>query len=61
MNESAKTKTGDTERLNWLQEKTVDTIYLDDGRIIDVRGNDVRAAIDRAILRDADGQGADNG
>lgn len=35
----------DTDLLSWLQDQIVDTIYLDDGRIIDVKGNDVREAI----------------
>jgi len=35
----------DAELLDWLQEQIVDVIYLDDGRIIDVRGLDVREAI----------------
>lgn len=39
----------DAERLNFLQNEIVDTFYLDDGRIIDVQGNDLRAAIDAAI------------
>lgn len=38
----------DRARLDWLQEQIVDTIYLDDGRIIDVAGNSLRDAIDRA-------------
>lgn len=39
----------DTERINLLEAETVDTIYLDDGRIIDVGGKhagDLRKAID---------------
>ena len=39
----------DKRRLDSLQEQIVDTIYLDDGRIIDVRGGSVRAAIDAAM------------
>jgi ubiquinone/menaquinone biosynthesis C-methylase UbiE len=35
----------DTELLDWLQEQIVDTIYLDDGRIIDVCGGNLRVAI----------------
>ena len=35
----------DREILDWLQEQIVDTIYLDDGQIIDVRGGDLRKAI----------------
>lgn len=42
----------DTEILDYLQEEIVDTIYLDDGRIIDVRGLDVRAAIVAAADRE---------
>ncbi len=38
----------DRERMDWLQEAIVDTIYLDDFRVIDVRGNNLRAAIDAA-------------
>jgi len=38
----------DAARMTWLQEQIVDTIYLDDGRFIDVRGNDLRKAIDKA-------------
>jgi hypothetical protein len=41
----------DQERLDWLQGRITDTIYLDDGKIIDVRGNNVREAIDAAICR----------
>lgn len=47
-------KLTDQQRIDWLQELTVDTIYLDDGTIIDVRGNSVREAIDRAALRGAE-------
>lgn len=39
----------DRRRLDWLQSRIVDTIYLDDGKIIDVRGNCVRDAIDEAM------------
>jgi hypothetical protein len=35
----------DAELLDFLQGRVVDTIYLDDGQIIDVKGGDVRAAI----------------
>jgi hypothetical protein len=35
--------------VDWLQNEVVDTIYLDDGRIIDVRGGDLRKVI--AALR----------
>ena len=38
----------DSELLDWLNEQIVSEIYLDDGRLIDVRGNDVRTAI-RAV------------
>ncbi len=41
----------DANRLTWLQEQVVDTIYLDDGRIVDVRGGDVRATIDEAMMK----------
>lgn len=51
----------DARRLDWLTEQLVDTIYLDDGRIIDVgtgriglrdvrvEPHDLRAAIDQAM------------
>jgi hypothetical protein len=35
----------DRDILDWLTGQTVDVIYLDDGRIIDVRGEDLRAAV----------------
>jgi hypothetical protein len=35
----------DRDILDWLNGQTVDVIYLDDGRIIDVRGEDIRAAV----------------
>lgn len=38
----------DSARLVWLQGRIVDTVYLDDGKIIDVSGNDLRQAIDAA-------------
>ncbi len=38
----------DREILDWLQEQQVDVIYLDDGKIIDVRGGSVRKAIQRS-------------
>jgi hypothetical protein len=38
----------DSERLDWLNEQVIDVIYLDDGRIIDVRGDSIRIAIDAA-------------
>lgn len=41
----------DQARLDWLQGRIVDTIYLDDGKIVDVRGNDLRKAIDEATQR----------
>jgi hypothetical protein len=45
----------DAERLNWLQEELVDTIYLDDGRVIDISGRrTVREAIDAAIAASAE-------
>lgn len=43
--------TDDKARLDWLQDRIVDTIYLDDGKIIDVRGNNLRKAIDKAMKR----------
>ncbi|MFN7927248.1 MAG: hypothetical protein U0Y68_04755 [Blastocatellia bacterium] len=41
----------DTEILDFLQEVVVDTIYMDSGEIIDVRGLDVREAIIKAMKR----------
>jgi hypothetical protein len=41
----------DASRLDWLQSRVVDTIYLDDGKSVDVRGLDVRKAIDAAMVR----------
>lgn len=41
----------DKERIDWLQARITDTIYLDDGKIVDVRGNSVRDAIDEAMRR----------
>lgn len=35
----------DTALLDWLNEQVVDAIYLDDGRLIDVRGGNVRKAL----------------
>lgn len=43
--------TTDRQRMDWLQGRIVDTIYLDDGKSVDVRGLDVRAAIDKAMTR----------
>lgn len=43
----------DADRLDWLQDRIVDTIYLDDGTIIDVRGDDIRSALDTARSRNA--------
>lgn len=42
----------DTRRLDWLQDQLADTIYMDDGRIIDVGGKhqgNLRAAIDASL------------
>ena len=50
----------DRELLEWLQDQIVDTIYLDDGRIIDVRGGDVRKAIAEK-MREAPGAGVEGG
>ncbi|WP_399677220.1 hypothetical protein [Xenophilus sp.] len=59
----------DAERLDWLTEQLVDTIYLDDGHIIDVgtgrigsrdvcvSPHDLRAAIDSARAGREDGNG----
>lgn len=35
----------DSDLLNYLQDEQVDTIYMDDGRIIDVKSGDLRARI----------------
>lgn len=40
----------DTEMLDWLTEQITDVIYLDNGRLIDVKGNCPRSAI-RAAMR----------
>lgn len=37
--------------LSWLQSRIVDTIYLDDGTIIDVAGGDLRGAIALAMSK----------
>lgn len=39
----------DTQILEWLTSQVVDVIYLDDGRIIDVKAGDVRRAIERKM------------
>lgn len=40
----------DKVRIDWLEEQPVDTLYLDDGRIIDIAGRvDLRDAIDAAM------------
>jgi hypothetical protein len=40
----------DKARIDWLAEQPVDTLYLDDGRIIDIAGRvDLRDAIDAAM------------
>lgn len=41
----------DPDILNWLQAEQVDTIYLDDGRIIDVRSGKLRESICSAKQR----------
>ncbi len=41
----------DKEMLDWLQERVVDTIYLHDGKIMDVRGGNVREAIQLAAKK----------
>lgn len=51
MTKRAALRLNDQQRLDWLQEHIVDTIYFDNGAHIDVRGNSVREAIDRAALR----------
>ena len=42
----------DSARLDWLNEQIVDVIYLDDGSMIDARGNCVRTAIDAAMAKE---------
>ena len=52
----------DKVRIDWLAEQPVDTLYLDDGRIIDIAGRvDLRDAIDAAMTapRTAEGSGDD--
>ncbi|OWQ42529.1 hypothetical protein CDH05_06870 [Pseudomonas lactis] len=40
----------DKARIDWLADQPVDTLYLDDGRIIDIAGRvDLRDAIDAAM------------
>lgn len=39
----------DKRRIDWLEEQIVDNIWLDDGTMVDVAGNSVRKAIDRAM------------
>lgn len=41
----------DKKILDWLQEEDVDTIYFDDGRIIDVKSGNLRAAITAAMKK----------
>src|SRR5262249_2937656 len=41
----------DGQMIDWLQQEIVDTIYLDDGRIIDVRGGSLRDSIREAMSR----------
>lgn len=48
----------DKSRLDLLQNEIVDTIYMDDGRIIDVRGLDVRKAIDEFAAAPSPGESA---
>ena len=44
----------DKARIDWLTEQPVDTLYLDDGRIIDIAGRvDLRDAIDAAMAAPA--------
>jgi len=44
----------DKARIDWLAEQPVDTLYLDDGRIIDIAGRvDLRNAIDAAMAAPA--------
>lgn len=46
----------DTARLNWLDEKIVNVIDLDDGKVIDIRGLAVRGAIDAAMSQSESGK-----
>lgn len=39
----------DRELLDWLNEQVIDMIYLDDGRVIDPHGKDVRIAIEQKM------------
>lgn len=44
----------DRDRLEWLQENSADTIYMDDGGIVDIGGQhegNIRAAIDAAMCK----------
>jgi hypothetical protein len=41
----------DADLLNWLEDAVVDTIYMDDGTIIDVRGGSIREALLRAYKK----------
>jgi hypothetical protein len=45
----------DKQLLDWLEEQIVSEIYLDDGRLIDVKGNSVRSAILALIEQPARG------
>ena len=46
----------DTRLLDWLEENLADTIYLDDGRIVDIAGRrTVREAIREAAAAPSDG------
>jgi hypothetical protein len=56
MSTTTHTPATDREILNWLQEQVVDVIYLDDGRIIEVRGGSIRKALYAAILRAREGK-----
>ncbi len=50
----------DPDLLNWLQDEQVDTIYMDDGRIIDVKSGNLRQAIREAAARaDAEAEAAE--
>lgn len=42
-------KDEDEVRMNWLINQEVDTIYFDDGSIIDIAGGDLRYKIDEAM------------
>ena len=51
----------DKARIDWLADQPVDTLYLDDGRIIDIAGRvDLRDAIDAAMASPRPAEGGDD-